>query len=85
MKSKIKELMAIFIALFFACLGSEDGRKGEEKREAVIKTIKEKVESPEGLYIKEGMWRDALYTVLPFGVDTVVGLLNGAGAFVKSN
>lgn len=79
------ELLAILIAIVFACFGYEDNRAGAQKKEDVIKTIKEKVESPEGIYVKEGMWRDALYLALPFGIDMIVKLLNSIGAFNKSS
>lgn len=86
MKDTVKELVAIFMAVLWACLGSESSEvEGAKKRQTVIDEVLKELSSPEGLYIKPGFLFDAIKMGLPFAVDAAVKLLHSYEVFKKSS
>lgn len=86
MGDKVKEVLAVFMAIFWACVGYEDGTSsGEAKKKDVVNTIVKEIEDEDGFYIPPGKWRDAVVWAVPFGVNMVVRLLNNYGVFKKSS
>lgn len=85
MGSKVSEIVGVLIAIMWCCIGFEDNSKGADKKKNVVDKITEAIDSPEGLHIAPGIWRDSIVKVLPLGVNFAVMFLNRFSVFSKSS
>lgn len=86
MKDTIKELVAIFMAVLWACVGAENSdTAGADKKQAVVDEVLKELTTPEGLYVAPGFLYDAIKMGLPFAVNAAVKLLNSFGVFKQSS
>lgn len=84
MSGKVKEIVAIFMAILWAAIGAEDGRLGAEKKAEVVEGVLKELEDSDGISLK-GFMLDAAKIAVPIGVNLAVKMLHKFGVFGKSS